>query len=92
MHRLGVNNFFCEGTWNCDCNISAFKGSYSLELGVVDSLWADVIQGLDLKMHCSATFVTGCFRRSDRKVCSVAAANVQFPLPPGDSMLKTPDS
>jgi len=30
-----------------NCNISAFKGSHSLELGVVDNLCADVILGLD---------------------------------------------
>jgi len=61
-----------------NCNISAFKGWYSLELGVVDNLCADVILGLDfIKMHRSTTFVTGSPRKpirvGDQKVCSVAA-------------------
>ena len=64
-----------------NCNISACKGSYSLELGVVDNLRAGVILGLGLKMHRSTTFVTGGPRRpirvGDQKVCRVAAANVK---------------
>jgi len=67
-----------------NCNISAFKGPYSLELGVVDNLCADVILGLDfLKMHRSTTFVTRGPRKpiriGDQKVCSIAAANVKPP-------------
>ena len=51
-HRLGDNSGVVK------CNISAFKGSYSLELGVVDNLFADVILGLDfLKMHRSTTLL-----------------------------------
>jgi len=67
-----------------NCNISAFKGSYSLELGVVDNLYADMTLGIDfLKMHRSTTFVTGGprepIRVGDQKECSVAAANVKPP-------------
>jgi len=67
-----------------NCNISAFKGSYSLQLGVVDNLCADLILGLDfLKMHRSTNFVTGGPRKpirvGDQKVCSVGPANVKPP-------------
>jgi len=61
-----------------------FKGSYSLELGVVDNLCADVILGLDfLKINRSTTSVTGGPRQpirvGDQKMCCVAAANVKPP-------------
>jgi len=50
-HRLDDNSGVVKS------NISAFKGSYSLELGAVDNLCADVILGLDLKMHRSTTLL-----------------------------------
>jgi len=53
--RLSINSFFCKGTWS-QTNISAFKESYSFELGVVDNLYADVILSLDFlndaSLHC----------------------------------------
>jgi len=69
------------------CNIYAFKESYSLELGVMDNLCADVILGLDfLRKHRLTTFVTGGprkpIRAGDQKVCSVAAANMKPPRIP----------
>jgi len=50
-HRLDDNSGVVKS------NISAFKGSYSLELDAVDNLCADVILGPDLKMHRSTTLL-----------------------------------
>jgi len=79
-HRLGVNSFL--DVESLTVIFLPFKGSYSLELRVVDNICADVILGLDLKMHRSTIITAGRrqpIRVGDKKVCSVAAANVKSP-------------
>ena len=77
-HRLGVNSFL--DVESSTVIFLPFKGSYSLELRVVDNICADVILGLDIKMHRSTIITAGRrqpIRVGDQKVCSVAAANVK---------------